>query len=212
GAFDEVGDVDACRFSARAGEELVFAVVARSAGSQASVVLRLIDAVGRTLAESKDLDTGRDPVLSYRFRESGAYTLIVDDIEHAGGRNYHYRIYAGAFPYITDVFPLGVQNGTTADFTVRGPNIPSGTSVKVTGDPALLVGKTIPVSVRPPLGPSLNRVSIALGDYPEVIETEPNDDPAHAQPLTIPSTVNGRIWSGSAQGSPTRERADQDLY
>src|SRR5262249_49986299 len=107
GAFDEAGDVDAYRFSARAGEELVFAVVARSAGSQASVVLRLIDAVGRTLAESKDLDTGRDPVLSYRFRESGAYTLTVDDLEHAGGRNYYYRIYAGAFPYITDVFPLG---------------------------------------------------------------------------------------------------------
>jgi hypothetical protein len=212
GKFDEAGDADAYRFSARAGEELVFAVVARSVGSQAEAVLRLIDARGEMIAESNDLDTGRDPVLSYHVRESGTYTLTVDDLEHAGGKSYHYRISAGALPYITQVFPLGVQTGATADLAVRGPNIPSSRKVTVAGNPALLAGKTIPLSVPTPIGPSVNRASIALGEYPEVIEIEPNDDPARAQLLAIPSTVNGHIWSEGAQDSSRRERPDQDLY
>src|SRR5262249_2642747 len=52
--------------------------------------------------------------------------------------------------------------------------------------------ETIPVTVTTAKGQPLNRVRIALGAYPEIIEREPNDDLSRAQPVTLPVTINGR--------------------
>ena len=40
---------------------------------------------------------------------------------------------------------------------------------------------------------SLNRLPFALDSLPECLEQEPNDSPEHAQPVTLPVIVNGRI-------------------
>ena len=50
----------------------------------------------------------RDSVLTWRFAETGSYTMTIEDVEHGGGANgFAYRIHAGALPYVTGVFPLG---------------------------------------------------------------------------------------------------------
>ena len=37
---------------------------------------------------------------------------------------------------------------------------------------------------------------LVIGDEPELMEVEPNNDPEHAQPLTIPCVMNGRFQQG----------------
>ncbi len=193
GALNEPGDVDAFQFRAKSGDEFVFQTVARSVNSQVDAVLRLIDSQGHVVSESNAFDGGRDPVLAHRFSDGGTYTLSIEDAEHRGGRNFHYRIHAGALPYITEVFPLGVQRGTAAEIDVKGFNLGKTQKVRVTGKEEALQGKTIPISVRTPTAPSVNRMRVALGYYPEIFESEPNDDLTKAQTIPVPCTVNGRI-------------------
>jgi hypothetical protein len=107
GALATAGDVDAYEFHARAGEDMVFQVVARPIGSRLDSVIRVRDAHGKVIAENNDLDLNRDSLLTSRFAETGAYVLTVEDIEHGGAKNgYAYRIHAGALSHITSLFPL----------------------------------------------------------------------------------------------------------
>ena len=212
GALATPGDVDAYEFHARAGEEMVFQVVARPLGSRLDSVLRLRDGHGSVIAENNDFDLSRDSVLTWRFADVGAYVLAIEDVEHGGGKNgFAYRIYAGALPFITSTFPLGVASGSVSAITAAGVNLGSATSLSVRGDPATLVGATIQVTAFGPSGPALNRKAVALGRYPEVLEAEPNDDPGVAQKLAIPSTVNGRIAMTPAGGARPAH-TDQDLF
>ena len=213
GALEKAGDVDAFAFQARTGEEMVFHVVARPTGSRLDSVLRLYDAAGKPIAENNDFDLNRDSVLTWRFADAGSYVLTIEDIEHGGGKNgYGYRIYAGALPFVTAMFPLGVAKDSNGAVAASGVNLGSASSVTVRGDPAAVVGGTIPITVSTPSGPSLNRKAIALGRYPEVVEVEPNDEMSGAQTLAIPSTVNGRIWTPSSADGARPARTDQDVF
>jgi hypothetical protein len=53
----------------------------------------------------------------------------------------------------------------------------------------------------------LNTARVAVGPYQEILEQETNDDLRHAQELTLPITVNGRIAAPRADGA-----ADQDVF
>ena len=214
GALEGPGDVDAYEFRARAGEAMVFQVVARPIGARLDSVIRLLDANGRTLAENNDVDLSRDSVLTRRFTETGTYVLAIEDIEHGGGGDgFRYRIYAGAVAYVTGLFPLGVAKGEVAEISVAGVNL-STEAVHVRGDRAAVVGRTIPVTAATRAGPALNRKVVALGAYSEALEAEPNDEPALAPKLAIPSTVNGRVWTSTKpdSGGSAVARGDRDVF
>ena len=87
GALATPGDVDAFEFAARAGEEMVFQVVARPIGSRLDSVLRIRDVKGRVIAENNDFDLNRDSVLAWRFVDAGTYVLTMEDVEHGGAKN-----------------------------------------------------------------------------------------------------------------------------
>ena len=214
GSLGTAGDVDAYRFTARAGEEIVFQVVARPLGARIDSVVRLLDASGRLVAENNDVDLSRDSVLTWRFTDAGPYSIAIEDMEHGGGaEGFGYRIYAGMLPYVSGVFPLGVRDGAGGEVAVTGVNL-GADSVQVKGAPAYPGGRSVPVTIAPARGPVLNRKTIALGNYPDASEQEPNSDLAQAQPLAIPSTVNGRIWTRSdvtKDGQPPAP-VDQDLF
>jgi len=213
GTLGTAGDVDAYEFRARAGEEMVFQVVARPLGSRLDSVVRLLDARGELLETSNDVDLSRDSVLTWRFAETGSYTLTIEDVEHGGGANgFAYRVHAGALPYVSRVFPLGVPSGGSADVSAAGVNLGDRASLRVAGDPSALVGRTIPIPASVPAGSAINRKAVALGVYPEALEAEPNDEPAVAQALAIPSTVNGRVWTRETAARAGAPRADQDLF
>lgn len=215
GALGVPGETDTYEFDAPAGETLVFAVLARPLGSQMDTLLRLADSRGRVVAENNDFDGNRDSLLTHRFARAGRYRLMVTDVERGSGENHHYRVYAGRFPYITHVFPLGVRRGAIAEVVVGGPNIPAGQKVAVRGEPLMAYSRTAPVSMRSLAGPSVNRRSMAIGEYAETLEVEPNDRLAAARAIEVPSTVNGIIWSDpKVSDSSGRDRsvADADVY
>jgi hypothetical protein len=254
GTLGTAGDVDAYQFRARAGEEMVFQVVARPLGSRLDSVVRLVNGTGKVLETNNDVDLSRDSVLTWRFAESGSYTLTIEDVEHGGAASgFAYRIHSGALPYITGVFPLGVPHGASVDVNLSGVNLRGsagsqparslaksdnstrsplaqslsldrprdnpeliegskrdGVTVRVAGQPSALVGRTIPIPASAFDRSAINRRGVALGVYPETIEAEPNGQPAIAQPLAIPSTVNGRVSSGETRGGAAH--ADSDLF
>jgi len=209
GRISEPGDVDSFSFQARAGQHLVFEILSSVLGSQLNSLLTLLHQDGRILAENDDFK-GRDSLLAYRIEEAGTYVIRVSDAQMGSGDSYHYRLQAGELSYISDVFPLGVQAGRSANLEVTGYNLgkaagESKQSVKVVGEkPA---GQSIEVSVTS----SLNTVRVAVGADPEEIEREPNNTDATAQPVSWPVTINGRILgrtpTGRAQGG-----ADEDWF
>jgi hypothetical protein len=214
GALATAGDVDAYRFTARAGDEVVFQVVARPLGARLDSVVRLVDASGKLVAENNDIDLNRDSALTWKFLDAGTYSIAVEDVEHGGAaEGFGYRIYAGALPYLTGVFPLGLRGGTAGDVAVTGVNL-GAESVRVVGEPTSPGGRTVPVTLGTARGPVLNRKAISLGTYPDAIEREPNGDMALAQQLAIPSSVNGRIWteSGGTGDGQRPAHGDEDLF
>jgi hypothetical protein len=214
GALGQPGDIDAYEFRARDGEDLVFQVVARPVASRIDSIVRLLDATGKVVAENNDFDLSRDSVLTWRCSESGRYRITIQDLEHAGGREgFTYRIYAGALPYVTDIFPLGVKDTAQPAVTARGPNLGSAAKAYVAGGtPA--PGRSVPLAVSSASGLALNLKSIVLGRYPEARESEPNDDLALAQRIAIPSTVNGyvRLEDATQEQKQTTPDGDHDLY
>ncbi len=202
------GDVDSYSFDGKAGEELVFQVVAASLGSQLESVLVLRDSMGKELARVGDYSRKADAVLTAKLPSDGKYTISVSDVEKKGGMDYFYRLNAGALPYVTEVFPLGVRAGESSEVWVKGVNLGQVQKVPVQA-PRSSAGawEKFPLRVKTPQGESLNKVMLAVGEGPEVMESEPNDSPAKAQKVTIPVTINGRIDNGKTAG-PT----DEDYY
>ena len=214
GSLGLAGDVDAYEFRARAGEDLVFQVVARPLGSRLDSVIRIHDAAGKVLAENNDFDLGRDSVLIWRAPAAGHFTLTVEDVEHGGApEGFPYRIYAGALPYVTDIFPLGTGPAGGPELVPRGVNLGKSPALLLQ-DASPPMGRVVTASVSTAAGPALNRKAVVLGTYPETIESEPNDDVAGARTLEIPSTVNGRIHSTDPGKTEVRSsrRADSDLF
>jgi hypothetical protein len=212
GMLGSAGDMDAYAFGAKTGDEMVFQVVARPVGSRVDSVLKLLDAHGIVVAENNDFDLSRDSVLTWRVPAAGNYTLTIEDVEHGGGKEgFAYRIYAGALPFITGIFPIGVPR-SGGEVVASGVNLGKAARIHVQGDPSTPDVRTLPISATTPAGPALNRKTAAVGRHPEVVEGEPNDDRPGAQRLAVPSTVNGRIWTSNRAPGAAKTRADHDLF
>ncbi|MGO9273867.1 MAG: hypothetical protein ACLQOO_27110 [Terriglobia bacterium] len=70
-----------------------------------------------------------------------------------------------------------------------------------------------------PAATPLDKIKLAVGNEPEIVEQEPNDTPAQAQrvavPVTINGTINGRIDTASKSGSgsgPGSGSGDEDYF
>src|SRR5262249_50691879 len=113
----------------------------------------------------------------------------------------------GELPYIAHVFPLGIPRQGGAEVTLEGFNLGDQTTVKLTPPAGAQTMETIAIPFQPPKGSLLNKPRIAVGDYPEIFEQEPNDALAHATAISLPVTINGRIHHETAAGA-----ADQDVY
>lgn len=116
----------------------------------------------------------------------------------------------GALPVVDDLFPAGGRIGTTVSVIVGGKIEPwppgiwsSSPGLKWAADPEK--GKLIvEISTNAPSGPHLIRFfndeggaslrCFMVGEYPEVLDEEPNDNATKAQRLSsLPVTINGRL-------------------
>ena len=194
GTIERPGDVDIFRIAVKAGQRLVFQIMARSLGSQLRPVPTLLIPSGDELDQAAPGTSGIDLVFTYTSRHDGVLALQVADADYGGSGGHFYRIIAGENPYVHSVFPLGVERGTTARIEVVGSNLgdvrevsmPVGSGV----EPGTVLG--VPVALSGGRSPFATRTVVAA-DGRQVVEQETNDDRSQAQDLAVPGGASGRI-------------------
>jgi hypothetical protein len=186
---------DYFKISVKAGQRVTFEMIGRRLGSAFDPQLTLFDKNGRDLPggfsnDAPGLQT--DPRLSYTFKEAGDYVVEIRDVMFRGGADFNYRLRIGDFPCATTGFPLAVQRGVKTSVSFAGPGVEGVAPVEVTG-PADPTASVVWLAPRGPSGLYGWPVAVGLSDTPEVVEQEPNDEPAKATRLTPPCAVSARF-------------------
>jgi WD40 repeat protein len=193
GTIDRPGDIDTFSFEAKAGQQLVFRVLARASGSALRPIVTVLDQKGETLARALP-GAADDPILVHAVKNDARLTLRVEDADFSGSGSHFYRIAAGALPHVSAVFPLGVERGKSARIALIGVNLGSAHPATLDVPSATPAGSifTVPISVaggREPSGPR----TVVVADGPQFIEKAPSDTPSQALELPVPSGVSGHI-------------------
>ena len=116
-------------------------------------------------------------------------------------------------PQIDRVFPLGARRGTTVTVELKGRNLSNTTKVEFDCDDLVWVEAThsstgriegkVAVDPKAALGPHLLRlrsldglsttIIFNVGQFPDLIESEPNDSVPQAQPVSGDVEIQGRL-------------------
>jgi hypothetical protein len=190
-------DRDFYRFRAKAGQTLVCAAQARvlmpymadASPGWFDACLTLYDADGKQLKFAKDFRFDPDPMMVFPVEKDGEYLLEIHDILYRGRENFIYRLAIGELPRLTHIFPLGGQRNSNVTVELHGVHLPVQTldvAIPADSPPVRYVKVTRD-------GLSSNVLPLAVGDFPEVRETEPNDSIEKANRVEPPVTINGRI-------------------
>ncbi|MDB5336118.1 MAG: putative serine proteinase, subtilase family [Planctomycetaceae bacterium] len=179
--------------------------------------LELLDAEGRTLAAAEDT-VGYDPLIEHELPHDGDYFVRVQLLNYQGFPEACYRLTLGEVPYVTGVFPAGFRRGTPTEVELFGLNVPPGTKrlmgqvpvaesgialdkLAASGLPAWLGEQGANwdpaynlrhVTLENDVSSGLD-VPLVVGDLPEALEVEPNEERPQSSQLAIPSTLNARF-------------------
>src|SRR5262245_13270689 len=211
-AMDE--DIDMYRLEVEAGERLIFDLLAARNGSGGDLALTLLEPTGHIVKHSEDHFLW-DPFISFSFKEAGEYFLAIRPLDGRGNPDFAYQLTIRPGPYLASVFPLGVQQGASAELMFRGQMLAGAKRIEVERGPdqglelkalssaadvasiQMNVAKDVPLGVYhlrlwTQAGWS-NPIKFLVGDLPELIEAEPNDAPGKLQRVDLPAVINGRI-------------------
>jgi len=205
GEIEKIGDSDLFKFTARAGQEIVFEVISATLNSRLDSVLTLFDDKGQTLASNNDFNGGKDSLLAHTFKQDGDYLIRIGDFERKGQMTqYEYRLNIGEFSYVISAFPLGVRQGAATEVLVGGFNLGvdrATVNALVSAD----WGASVRLDLKSPRGETFNNLKLAAGRYPETMESATRNTLASPQSITVPITINGRIFNDQAA-------SDEDFY
>ena len=190
------GEVNRYRFQARKGQRLVISTAARqlvpyiadAVPGWFQPVLTLHDADGKEVAFNDDFRFKPDPTLFYDVPKNGEYVLTIADAIYRGREDFVYRITVGEVPFVTSIFPLGGRVGEAATVKMEGWNLDQATLTP----PPKAARPGIHQIVARKKGLVSNAMPFALDTLPECFDKESNNDPSHAQKVTLPMIVNGR--------------------
>ncbi|MFZ4767516.1 MAG: WD40 repeat domain-containing protein, partial [Roseimicrobium sp.] len=203
GTLTDVGQQDNFRFAAKQGETVIFDLAAKRIDSKAvSPRLEVFDATGKLLASNNGLDSGSDPFLAFTAPREGEFTVRVREITLEGSPDHAYRLTAGVLPYVTGWWPLSLPANAEGKVHLVGHNLKMAeTTVKIgtAGD--------VPLPLDTDDYRSRVTMKVTASTMSESIEREPNDSPATAQPLSLPASVNGRLYVDE-----NADASDADLY
>ena len=198
GTITAAGDADLFSFEVTPGKTLVLELVANFNG-----VLSLMGPQGRVVASNNDFDGERNPLLALDVTEAGRYHVRVADLTASGSADHWYRLSAGAFPYVTGIYPLSVPADHPSEIELSGYNLPAETRVHVEA--------TSEGQVRVPIDPdrfrSRREFHVVAGQTRELLESEPNGSPDQATSIEAPCVVGGRITEPADDAL-----ADVDLF
>lgn len=191
------GDIDRIPFHAKKGEPLVVDAEARSlipyladaVPGWFQIVVALLDEKGKEVAYADDFRFDPDPVMRFDIPKDGLYHLEVRDSIYRGREDFVYRIRLGRVPVITEMFPLGTQQGKISTAQVRGWNLPAGVVKFDSGGDAGPLRETSLTK-----GPwHTNSVPYAVHALPQMRDREPNDGAKTPQRVKLPKMIDGRI-------------------
>lgn len=214
--------IDYYAINLKAGQRLMVDCLAERIDSRANGTLVMLDANGREVGRSLDVE-GLDPVLDFTAPAEGRYVLGMYDFIYGGGPEHFYRLKITAAPHIDFVFPPSGPAGSNNQYTVYGRNLPGGqpadgmmirdqplqklvVNIAIPADElartqAAIVGSAQPRSVMldaieyklaSPQGDS-NAVAIGVAHGPLVVEQEPNAAEAPQQ-TTLPCEFVGQFY------------------
>jgi hypothetical protein len=96
---------------------------------------------------------------------------------------------AGALPFVTGCYPPGVAANRESEVELVGVNLPAERKVKLTaGAPGEMMLPLDAEKFR-----SRANIRVAVSELPQVLEAEPNEEPAHAAASAAPAVISGRI-------------------
>jgi len=201
GTLLETGQQDGFRFAAKSGQMIILDLAAKRIESKMiSPRLEVFDATGKLLVANNGLDSGSDPFIAFSPPRDGEFSARVREITLEGSPNHFYRLTIGELPYVTGWWPLAVPPDRESTIHLVGLNLPKDHIAVKAGAQGEI---TLPLD-----GAELrSRVAakVSVSDLPLVDEAEPND--ATAQPIAIPSSINGRLFN---EKNP--EEADVDHF
>jgi hypothetical protein len=122
--------------------------------------------------------------------EDGAYIIQVRDSAYTGNSNCVYRLHLGRFPRPTAVLPAGGKIGETVELRWIGDVLGETRSTATLPDhPEADFG----IYAQDERGMAPYPTLFRLSTFGNVLESEPNNDAAHATPFAAPLACNGVI-------------------
>lgn len=185
---------DYYKIAVSGGQRLSFDVLGRRLGGPIDPQMTIYHAktMGMVAYDNDSPGCQGDPRITYTFKEAGEYLIEINDVINRGGPDYVYRLRVGDFPLATTPIPMAARRGTKAKIGFAGPMVDGVAPVEVAvpTDPAVNV-----VWVAPKGASGLHGwpVALAVSDLDELVETEPNNEPAKANRLTMPGAITGRL-------------------
>ncbi len=181
GTLTEIGQHDAYRFTAKAGEELVLDLAVAQVGSTAkSPTLEIMDTNRTVLAVNRGLDSGSDPFLAWKAPADGDYIVLVSNTTMDGSANHIYRLTIGTLPYVTAWSPLAAQLGKDTKVTLIGHHLGDKASVMMKADKEGLMNAP------------LDAKTLRFRSMPVLrVSARAHVDGTKTHEVTAPVTVNG---------------------
>lgn len=193
------GDVDRFRFEANKGMRLVVAAAARdvipyladAVPGWFQAVMRVTDETDQEVGFADSFHYRQDPVIYFEVPRDGRYTVEIRDALYRGREDFVYRVKVGEIPFVTSVFPLGGRVDSEVAVQLRGWNLKDAELNLTT--PSRQDYRPVRWYSAPQGTAGTVRFPLQIDFWSEILEREPNDSPSHAQSISWPSTINGRI-------------------
>lgn len=182
------------KITVKAGQRLSFDVLGRRLGSPIDPQISIYH--GKTMRElAHDNDSPgcqSDARLAYLFKDAGDYLIEVKDVLNRGGADYVYRLRIGDFPLAIATIPMAAKRGSKVKVQFAGPQVDAAAAVDVAvpADPGQSI---VWVAPKGPSGLHGWPVPLVISDVDEVVEQEPNQEPAKANRVPAPGGVTGRF-------------------
>lgn len=193
GTLTEIGQHDAYRIHAKAGEELVLDLAVAQIGSKAKApTLEIMDTNQTVLTVNRGLDSGSDPFLAWKAPADGDYIVLVSNTTMDGSPDHAYRLTIGALPYVTGWSPLAAQMGKETPVTLIGHHLEGKSSIMTKpGEEG-----TLPVPVNDKALRYRSQPMLRVSTMPQVAEMGDHGDAAKAQVVTAPTVISGVLAQG----------------
>jgi len=186
-------DVDCFAVDAKQGQRIAVEVEGLRLGSHRfDPSIAILDPAGAELAAADDCPaTQQDAVLSVIAAADGRHVVRIREASFGGDDGSRYRLHVGTFPRPTAVFPAGGKAGEKLSVTFLGDA--GGPIVREVEVPAGPVGSNHRLFVGDDGGTCPNALPFRITGAGNVLEQEPNDQPAQATAADAALAFNGVI-------------------